>query len=57
MYSCTLMLAALRKTLREMGLLLCTSLGEQNVTRVYPVQCKCGEPSMKQLQPIDRRTD
>jgi len=57
MYSCTLMLATLLDALREMSLLLCTSLGEQNVTRVNPVQCKCGEPSMKQLQPIDRRTD
>ncbi len=51
------MLATLPDALREMVLLLCTSLGEQNVTRVSPVQSKCGEPSMKQLQPIDRRTD
>ena len=51
------MLATLLDALREMSLLLCTSVGEQNVKRANPVQCKCSEPSMKQLQPIDRRTD
>jgi hypothetical protein len=57
MYSCTLMLTTLLDALREIDLLLYTSLGEQNVTRVNLVQCKCGEPSMKQLQPIDGRTE
>ena len=57
MYSCTLMLATLLDALREMALLLCTNLGEQSLTRANPVLCKCGEPSIKQLQPIDRRTE
>ncbi len=51
------MLTTLLDALREIDLLLYTSLGEQNVTRVNLVQCKCGEPSMKQLQPIDGRTE
>lgn len=51
------MLAVVQEAFRDLlDLQLYVIRGEQDFTRMVSTQCKCGEASMKQLQPVDRRT-
>lgn len=57
MYSCTLMVVSLQDATRKLpNLLLRADLGARDVTRLFPILCNFDEASMRQLQPIDRRT-
>ena len=51
------MLAVVQEAFRDLlEMQLYVTRGEQNLTRMVSAQYKCGEASMKQLQPVDRRT-